>query len=99
MPFAAILCEVDQRETARRFERRAGSIAELAKEVALMNVTSLSFGLLIVLFTILLVHWMRKLKPHITGSQSQRMCPSCGLITSRLEARCLECGVASVSKS
>jgi hypothetical protein len=60
--------------------------------VAFMNATSISFGLLIVLFTILLVGWMRKLKPPITGSQSQRMCPSCGLITSRLKASCLECG-------
>ena len=63
-----------------------------------MNATSISFGLLIVLFTILVFYWMRKLKPQITGFRSQRMCPSCGLITSRLKARCLECGVASVSK-
>ena len=63
-----------------------------------MNATSISFGLLIVLFTILLLHWMRKLKPQITGFRSQRMCPSCGLITTRLKARCLECGVASVSE-
>ena len=63
-----------------------------------MNATSISFGLLIVLFTILLLHWMRKLKPQITGFRSQRMCPSCGLITTRLKARCLECGVASLSE-
>ena len=63
-----------------------------------MNATSISFGLLIVLFTILVFYWMRKLKPQITGFRSQRMCPSCGLITSRLKAHCLECGVASVSK-
>ncbi len=62
-----------------------------------MNATSITFGLLIVLFTILLLYGMRKLKPQIAGFQSQRMCPSCGLITSRLKARCLECGVASVS--
>ncbi len=63
-----------------------------------MNATSISLGLLIVLFTILLLHGMRKLKPQITEFRSQRMCPACGLITSRLKARCLECGVASVSK-
>jgi len=63
-----------------------------------MNATSISFGLLIVLFTILLIRWMRKLKPQITGFQLQRMCPSCGLITSRLKARCLECGAVSASK-
>lgn len=63
-----------------------------------MSVTSISLGLLIVLFTILLLTWMRKLKPQTIGFRSQRMCPSCGLITSRLNPRCLECGVASVSK-
>jgi hypothetical protein len=63
-----------------------------------MNATSISFGLLIVLFTILLLRWMRRLKPEIPGFRSQRMCPACGLITSRLNPRCLECGVASVSK-
>jgi hypothetical protein len=57
-----------------------------------MNATSVSFGLLIVLFTILLLHGMRKLKPRIAGYGSQRMCPSCGLITSRLKPCCLECG-------
>jgi len=57
-----------------------------------MNATNISFGLLIVLFTILLGHWIRKLRPKIAGLQLQRMCPSCGLITSRLKASCLECG-------
>ncbi len=57
-----------------------------------MNATSIAFGLLIVLLTILLAHWIRKLKPQLAGFQSQMMCPSCGLITSRLKARCLECG-------
>jgi hypothetical protein len=63
-----------------------------------MNATSISLGLLIVLFAILLLTWMRKLKPQTTGFRSQRMCPSCGLITARLNPRCLECGVASVGK-
>jgi len=57
-----------------------------------MNATSFSFALLIVLFTILLIRRMRKLKPQIAGYGSQTMCPSCGLITSRLKASCLECG-------
>ena len=57
-----------------------------------MNATSISFGLLILLFTILLLYRMRKLKPQTEGFQLQRMCPSCGLITSRLKASCLECG-------
>ena len=57
-----------------------------------MNAVSFSFGLLIVLFMILLVHKMRKLKPQIAGYGSQTMCPSCGLITSRSKACCLECG-------
>jgi len=53
-----------------------------------MNAPSISVGLLIVLFVILLLRWMRRLKPQLGGLQSQRMCPSCGLITSRLKARC-----------
>jgi len=57
-----------------------------------MNAPRIFLGLLIVLFTILLLRWIRKLRPQISGSQSQRMCPSCGLITPRLEASCLECG-------
>jgi predicted amidophosphoribosyltransferase len=57
-----------------------------------MNATGIFLGLLIVLFTILLRHWMRKANPQVTRSGSQRMCPSCGLITSRLKASCLECG-------
>ena len=60
-----------------------------------MNATSIAFGLLIVISTILLLPWMRKLIPQITRVQSHRMCPACGLITS-LKARCLECGMATV---
>jgi len=63
-----------------------------------MNAAGISFGLLMVLFTILLVAWRLRLKPQAVGFRSQRMCPSCGLITSRLNPRCLECGVASVPK-
>jgi hypothetical protein len=66
--------------------------ADLAKKVAFMNATSISFGLLTLLFTILLLYRIRKLKPQTAGFQLQRMCPSCGLITSRLKASCLECG-------
>jgi hypothetical protein len=63
-----------------------------------MNATTISFGVLIVLFTILLLAWKRRMKPQAVGFRSQRMCPSCGLITSRLNPRCLECGVASIPK-
>lgn len=63
-----------------------------------MNATSICVGLFIVMFTIFLIRWMGKPKPEGARYGSQRMCPSCGLITSRLKARCLECGVASVSK-
>jgi hypothetical protein len=56
-----------------------------------MSAISISFGLPIALFAILLLYRMRKLKPQIAGFGSQRMCPSCGLITSRLKACCLEC--------
>jgi hypothetical protein len=57
-----------------------------------MNATSFYFGLLVVLFAILLLHRMHKLKPQIAAYGSQTMCPSCGLITSRLKPSCLECG-------
>ncbi len=57
-----------------------------------MNATSISLGLLIALLAILLPYKMRRVKPHIAAYGSQRMCPSCGLITSRLKAYCLECG-------
>ena len=60
-----------------------------------MSATSIFFGLLLVLFTILMFYRMRRLKPQIVGFGSQRMCPSCGLITSRSKARCLECGKVS----
>jgi hypothetical protein len=66
---------------------------------AFVNVTSISFGLLVVVFSILLFHWMRKVKLQAAGGfQSQRMCAFCGLITSRSKARCMECGVAADSK-
>ena len=57
-----------------------------------MNATNIFLTLLIVLFIILLLRWKHKAKPQVAGFGSQRMCPSCGLITSRLKARCLECG-------
>jgi len=38
-----------------------------------MNATSISFGLLIALFTILLLRRLRKLKPQIAGYGTQRM--------------------------
>ena len=63
-----------------------------------MNALSISGSVLIVLFTILLLAWRRGLKPQIVGLRSQRICPSCGLITSRVNPRCLECGVASIPK-
>jgi hypothetical protein len=64
-----------------------------------INATSISVGLLVVVFSILLLHWMRKVKLQTSGGfQSQRMCPFCGLITSRSKARCMECGVAADSK-
>jgi hypothetical protein len=61
-----------------------------------MNATYISFGVLALLLMTLLLRWMRKLMPQLSGVRSQRMCPACGLITS-VKARCLECGVATVS--
>lgn len=57
-----------------------------------MNAASIFFGLLMVLFTILLLRSMFKRKPLAARYGSQRMCPACGLITSRLKASCMECG-------
>lgn len=57
-----------------------------------MNATSVSLGLLVALFVILLLYKILKTKPQVARYGSQRMCPSCGLITSRLKACCLECG-------
>ena len=57
-----------------------------------MYATDITFGLFIVLFTILLLRWIRKPSLQLSGFRSQRMCPSCGLITSRLKPGCQECG-------
>ena len=59
-----------------------------------MNAINASCGVL-ALFTIVLFYKLRKLrklKPQIAGYGTQTICPSCGLITSRLKACCLECG-------
>ena len=57
-----------------------------------MSPTVIYSGLLLGLFMIFLLYRMRTLKPGTAGYGSQRMCPSCELITSRSKARCLECG-------
>ena len=57
-----------------------------------MSAVRIAFSLMIALFAILLLYPRRKLKPEIAAYGAQRMCPSCGLITPRLEACCLECG-------
>ena len=57
-----------------------------------MNAISVSFGLLVALFVILLLYKILKPKLQVARYRSQRMCPSCGLITSRSKACCLECG-------
>ena len=72
--------------------RAEHSMPESQKRSTLMNTINISFGLLLALFAILLFYKMRKLKPQIAGYGSQRMCSSCGLITSRLKACCVECG-------
>jgi hypothetical protein len=63
-----------------------------------MTEISISVGLLIALSAILVLNRTRK-PPQIAAYGSQRMCPSCGLITSRLKEHCLECGqsLAAVS--
>jgi hypothetical protein len=65
----------------------------------MMNSTSISFGLLVALLAIPFLHKIRKPKAPVAEYGSQRMCPSCGLITSRSKAYCLECrqSLAAVS--
>ena len=64
-----------------------------------MSEIRIAFSLMIALIMILLLYPRRKVKPQIAVYGSQRVCPFCGLITSRLEACCLECGksLAAVS--
>jgi predicted amidophosphoribosyltransferase len=57
-----------------------------------MSAIRIAFSLMIALLVMLLLYPRRKVKPQIAAYGSQRMCPACGLITSRLEACCLECG-------
>lgn len=57
-----------------------------------MNAIDISFGLFMVLFTVLLLWRMRMPRLQLSEFRSQRMCPSCGLITSRFNTRCQECG-------
>jgi hypothetical protein len=57
-----------------------------------MDAINAFFGLFIGLSTIVLFYRLRKLEPQIAGYGTQTICPSCGLITSRLKASCLECG-------
>jgi hypothetical protein len=57
-----------------------------------MSAIGTHVSLLIALLAILLLHPRRKVKPQTAEYGSQRMCPACGLITSRLKAYCLECG-------
>jgi len=56
-----------------------------------MSANGVFAGLLIGLFTLLVLYWTRRLRPQIAAAGSQRMCPACGLITARFKARCLEC--------
>jgi hypothetical protein len=58
--------------------------AALDKKVDFMNATHVSFGLFIVLLTILLTHWMRKLTPLCSrlrrkdvGNEKHQICRVC----------------------
>lgn len=61
---------------------------------AIINSSMLYAGLFImfVLAALMLYNRSRGLRPQIASYGSQRMCPSCGLITSKSKSRCLECG-------
>jgi len=57
---------------------------------ALTSGISICVGVFIALLTTLLLCSTHKVQ-EIAAYGSQMMCPSCGLITSRSEERCLEC--------
>jgi hypothetical protein len=64
-----------------------------------MSAIRILLGLLIVVFAILLLYKIRGLNPQVAGYGLQRMCPFCGLITSRLKTHCLECGKCLIAVS
>jgi len=57
-----------------------------------MSSIGICASLVVVVFALLLVYRMRRLRPQMAGYAAQRMCPACGLITPRAKAACLECG-------
>ena len=62
-----------------------------------MTAIGICLSLLVLLFAVVIVYRMRRLKPQMAGYASQRMCPACGLITPRANLACLECGKVLVS--
>jgi hypothetical protein len=61
---------------------------------AFINSSLLAVGLLtmVAMIVSLVLYNRRRLKPQIAAYASQRMCPSCGLITPKSRADCVECG-------
>jgi ribosomal protein S27E len=62
-----------------------------------MNTIGICAGVLVLVFAAVTAYRMRRMKPQMAGYGLQRMCPSCGLITPRAKAACLECGKVLVS--
>jgi len=62
-----------------------------------MHASSFFIGFIVVLLAILWLRARRTQEPRIAGYGTQRMCPSCGLITSRLKPCCLECGKSLIA--
>jgi len=54
-----------------------------------MNATNISFGFFIVLLTILLARWMRKLTPHIVGGSVTKDVPLLRIDHVTIEAQLL----------
>src|SRR6266700_1287772 len=82
------------RDVSTRLHDWLGRCRTCPEGSLLMNATGAFLGLLIVLFMIVLLRWRRKMKPQLAQAGLQRMCPHCGLITSRVKSSCLACGKA-----
>jgi hypothetical protein len=62
-----------------------------------MGAIGICAGVLALVFAMVMVYKLWRVRPQMAGYASQRMCPACGLITPRAQAACLECGKVMAS--